>query len=174
MDSDFSHDPESLPALVAPLGVGFDLSVGSRYVPGGKIPNWSLGRRLISRGGNIYADVLLGLGVKDSTSGFRAYRAEILRKVDLDAVRAEGYGFQIEMVRQVLEHGGRVGRGADLFRGPRRGDRPRCPLRSWSRRLSWSPGGPCRGRRRPPGASGGGSRCEPDHGHGPDRPHSRI
>jgi dolichol-phosphate mannosyltransferase len=108
MDSDFSHDPAALPALVAPLTQGFDLSVGSRYVPGGEIPNWSLGRRLISRGGNIYADVLLGLGVKDSTAGFRAYRAEILRMVDLSAVRAEGYGFQIEMVRQVIEHGGRV------------------------------------------------------------------
>jgi dolichol-phosphate mannosyltransferase len=108
MDSDFSHDPAALPGLVAPLDRGVDLSVGSRYVPGGKIPNWSLGRRLISRGGNIYADVLLGLGVKDSTSGFRAYRAEILRKIDLAGVRAEGYGFQIEMVLQVLDHGGRV------------------------------------------------------------------
>jgi dolichol-phosphate mannosyltransferase len=108
MDSDFSHDPASLPDLVAPLNKGFDLSVGSRYVPGGEIPNWSLSRRLISRGGNIYADVLLGLRVKDSTAGFRAYRAEILQKVDLSAVRAEGYGFQIEMVRQVIEHGGRV------------------------------------------------------------------
>jgi dolichol-phosphate mannosyltransferase len=108
MDSDFSHDPAALPGLVAPLDAGVDLSVGSRYVPGGKIPNWSLGRRLISRGGNIYADALLGLGVKDSTSGFRAYRAEILKKIDLTGVRAEGYGFQIEMVLQVLEHGGRV------------------------------------------------------------------
>jgi dolichol-phosphate mannosyltransferase len=108
MDSDFSHSPSALPDLVAPLNRGIDLSVGSRYVPGGEIPNWSLARRLISRGGNIYADILLGLGVKDSTSGFRAYRAEILRKIDLKAVRAEGYGFQIEMVRQVLEHGGRV------------------------------------------------------------------
>jgi dolichol-phosphate mannosyltransferase len=108
MDCDFSHDPAALPALVAPLHEGTDLSVGSRYVPGGEIPNWSFGRRFISRGGNIYADVLLGLKVKDSTSGFRAYRAEILRKIDLTAVRAEGYGFQIEMVRQVLGHGGRV------------------------------------------------------------------
>jgi dolichol-phosphate mannosyltransferase len=108
MDSDFSHDPAALPGLVAPLSQGFDLSIGSRYVPGGEIPNWSLGRRLISRGGNIYADVLLGLKVKDSTAGFRAYRAEILRKIDLGEVRAEGYGFQIKMVRQVLEHGGRV------------------------------------------------------------------
>ncbi len=108
MDCDFSHDPSALPALVAPLSDGIDLSVGSRYVPGGEIPNWSFGRRFISRGGNIYADVLLGLKVKDSTSGFRAYQAEILRKIDLEAVRAEGYGFQIEMVRQVLLHGGRV------------------------------------------------------------------
>lgn len=108
MDCDFSHDPGALPALVAPLQNGFDLSLGSRYVSGGEIPNWSFGRRFISRGGNIYADVLLGLNVKDSTSGFRAYRAEILRKIDLDAVRAEGYGFQIEMVRQVLQHGGRI------------------------------------------------------------------
>jgi dolichol-phosphate mannosyltransferase len=108
MDCDFSHDPGALPALVAPLADGIDLSVGSRYVPGGEIPNWSFGRRFISRGGNIYAEVLLGLRVKDSTSGFRAYRAEILRKIDLGAVRAEGYGFQIEMVRQVQEHGGRV------------------------------------------------------------------
>ncbi|MGO9342290.1 MAG: polyprenol monophosphomannose synthase [Acidimicrobiales bacterium] len=108
MDCDFSHDPGALPSLVGPLCDGVDLSVGSRYVPGGEIPNWSFGRRFISRGGNIYADVLLGLKVKDSTSGFRAYRAEILRKIDLGAVRAEGYGFQIEMVRQVLEHGGRV------------------------------------------------------------------
>jgi dolichol-phosphate mannosyltransferase len=108
MDCDFSHDPEALPGLVAPLDEGVDLSVGSRYVPGGEIPNWSSGRRFISRGGNIYADILLGLGVKDSTSGFRAYRGEILRKIDLGTVRAEGYGFQIEMVHQVLDHGGRV------------------------------------------------------------------
>jgi dolichol-phosphate mannosyltransferase len=108
MDSDFSHDPAALPDLVAPLDHGADLSVGSRYVRGGQIPNWSLSRRLISRGGNIYADTLLGLGVKDSTSGFRAYRAEVLRKIDLGTVKAEGYGFQIEMVRQVIDHGGRV------------------------------------------------------------------
>jgi len=108
MDSDFSHDPAALPDLVAPLERGIDLSVGSRYVKGGEIPNWSVGRRVISRGGNLYADILLGLGVKDSTAGFRAYRAEILRKIDLRAVRAEGYGFQIEMVRQVFDQGGRV------------------------------------------------------------------
>jgi dolichol-phosphate mannosyltransferase len=108
MDCDFSHDPAALPDLVAPLGSGVDLSVGSRYVSGGEIPNWSWSRRLISRGGNIYADTLLGLGIKDSTSGFRAYRAEVLRRIDLKAVKAEGYGFQIEMVLQVINQGGRV------------------------------------------------------------------
>ncbi|HLI73509.1 MAG TPA: polyprenol monophosphomannose synthase [Acidimicrobiales bacterium] len=108
MDSDLSHDPDALPELVAPLGEGADLVVGSRYVPGGSIPNWRWHRRLLSQGGNVYAAWLLGLGVTDSTSGFRAYRAEILRGMDLDAVRAEGYGFQIEMVYEVLRLGGRV------------------------------------------------------------------
>jgi len=108
MDADLSHEPEALPGLVAPLSEGVDLVVGSRYVPGGSIPNWRWHRRLLSQGGNVYAAVLLGLHVTDSTSGFRAYRAEALRRIDLAAVRAEGYGFQIEMVYQVLEHGGLV------------------------------------------------------------------
>ena len=108
MDSDLSHDPAALPGLVAPLEAGADLSLGSRYVPGGSIPNWRWHRRLLSRGGNVYASALLGLGITDATSGFRAYRAGILRTIDLGEVRAEGYGFQIEMVHQVLEHGGTV------------------------------------------------------------------
>jgi dolichol-phosphate mannosyltransferase len=108
MDADLSHDPAALPGLVAPLERGVDLVVGSRYVPGGSIPNWRLHRRLLSQGGNIYASLLLGLHVSDSTSGFRAYSAEILRKLDLGSVRADGYGFQIEMVNRVLEQGGTV------------------------------------------------------------------
>jgi dolichol-phosphate mannosyltransferase len=108
MDADLQHDPGALPGLVAPLAEGVDLVVGSRYVPGGSIPNWAWHRRLLSQGGNIYAATLLGLGIKDSTSGFRVYSAGILRLIDLRAVRAEGYGFQIEMVRKVLDHGGRV------------------------------------------------------------------
>jgi len=97
MDSDFSHDPAALPALVAPLSEGVELAIGSRYVPGGKIPDWSFSRRLLSRGGNIYAKVLLGLGVEDSTAGFRAYAATLLRRIDLGNVRADSYGFQVEM-----------------------------------------------------------------------------
>ena len=108
MDADLSHEPEALPSLIAPLSDGVDLVIGSRYVPGGSIPNWRWHRRLLSRGANIYAAVLLGLHVTDSTSGFRAYRADALRRIDLGAVRADGYGFQIEMVHRVLGQGGRV------------------------------------------------------------------
>ena len=122
MDADLSHDPDALPALVAPLSEGFDLVVGSRYVPGGSIPNWRWHRRLLSQGGNLYAALLLGLHITDSTSGFRAYRAEILRRMDLAAVRAEGYGFQIEMVHEVLRARGPGDRGAHPVRRPGEGE----------------------------------------------------
>jgi len=97
MDADLSHEPEALPSLVAPLADGKELVIGSRYVPGGVIPNWAWHRRLLSRGGNLYASTLLGLGVSDATAGFRCYAASLLERIDLDQVRAEGYGFQIEM-----------------------------------------------------------------------------
>jgi dolichol-phosphate mannosyltransferase len=109
MDADLSHDPTVLPTLLdalAPDDVG--LVIGSRYVPGGSIPDWSLHRRLLSRWGNRYAAALLGFGVRDATSGYRAYRADVLRRIDLDRVRADGYGFQIEMAYQVHRLGARV------------------------------------------------------------------
>jgi len=108
MDSDLSHDPDALGSLVAPIGEGFEVSIGSRYVPGGSIPDWTLARRLLSRGGNLYADLMLGLGVRDSTAGFRAYAATLLRRMDLDSVRADSYGFQIEMTYRALRAGARV------------------------------------------------------------------
>ena len=108
MDSDFSHDPDVLPDLVAPLQDGFDLVIGSRYVPGGSTPDWQRSRLLLSRGGNRYAQVVLGLPVTDSTAGFRAYGADILRRIDLDGVRADGYGFQIEMTYRALLEGARI------------------------------------------------------------------
>ncbi|MDQ6727657.1 MAG: polyprenol monophosphomannose synthase [Actinomycetota bacterium] len=108
MDSDLSHDPARLPALLAAVEAGADLAIGSRYVPGGAIPHWPLHRRLLSRWGNRYADLLLGLSVRDATSGFRAYRAEALRTIDLGAVSADGYGFQIEMVYRVAGNGGAI------------------------------------------------------------------
>ncbi len=105
MDADLSHEPEALPGLVAPLDSGHDLVIGSRYVQGGSIPDWSWHRRLLSRGGNIYADILLGLGVADSTAGFRAYRTSLLERIDLDRIRADGYGFQIEMTYEAKRAG---------------------------------------------------------------------
>ena len=108
IDADFSHDPAALPGLVAPLENGFDVSIGSRYVEGGTIPNWAWHRHLLSRGGNSYASAVLGLGVADSTAGFRAYSAEILRRIDLQRIRAEGYGFQIEMTYRARQQGARI------------------------------------------------------------------
>ena len=108
IDADFSHDPAALPSLVAPLEEGSDLSIGSRYVEGGSIPNWAWHRHLLSRGGNIYASKVLGLGVADSTAGYRAYSARILRQLDLDRIRAEGYGFQIEMTYRAKQHGAAI------------------------------------------------------------------
>jgi dolichol-phosphate mannosyltransferase len=108
MDADFSHEPEALPSLLAPLEEGCDVVVGSRYVPGGSIPQWSTARLLLSKGGNRYAKGMLGLGVTDSTSGFRVYRAEVLRAIDLDQVRADGYGFQIEMTYRAKLAGARI------------------------------------------------------------------
>ena len=110
MDSDLSHDPAALPSLLAPLVEEGDIGlvVGSRYIPGGSIPNWSLHRRLLSEWGNRYASLMLGLKVRDSTSGFRAYRADAVAKIDLEHIRADGYGFQIEMAYVIARSGWRV------------------------------------------------------------------
>ena len=108
IDADFSHDPAALPTLVAPLEDGFDLAIGSRYVEGGSIPNWAWHRHLLSRGGNLYASGVLGLGVADATAGYRAYSARILRTLDLDRIRAEGYGFQIEMTYRARQYGASI------------------------------------------------------------------
>ena len=108
IDADFSHDPGALPALLAPLSAGYDVSIGSRYVEGGSVPNWAWHRHLLSRGGNRYASAVLGLDVADSTAGFRAYSARILESLDLNLIRAEGYGFQIEMTYRAKEHGATI------------------------------------------------------------------
>lgn len=107
MDSDLSHDPSDLARILRALE-GADLVIGSRYVPGGSIPRWTWRRRALSRWGNRYAAAALGIAVSDSTSGFRAYRAEMLAEIDLSSVRADGYGFQIEMAYRVAGAGGRI------------------------------------------------------------------
>ena len=117
MDSDLSHDPEALPLLVAAVESGADLGLGSRYVPGGSIPNWSRWRRAISRFGNRYARRLLGISAHDATSGYRIYARRALERIDLDAVRADGYGFQVEMAYLVERGGGKVVEVPIAFRG---------------------------------------------------------
>jgi dolichol-phosphate mannosyltransferase len=108
MDADLSHDPAVLPVLLKEAEAGADLVIGSRYVPGGSIPNWSWHRQALSRGGNRYAGAVLGLDVHDTTAGYRVYRASMLRRLDLDSVRADGYGFQIEMTYRTAQAGGRI------------------------------------------------------------------
>ena len=108
MDSDLSHDPAALPSLLAAAADGAALALGSRYIPGGSIPDWSWHRRALSRWGNRYAAAVLGIDVNDATSGYRAYRAEALAGIDFHTVQAGGYGFQVEMAYRVLASGGRI------------------------------------------------------------------
>jgi dolichol-phosphate mannosyltransferase len=108
MDCDFSHDPADVPRLIAACEAGADLALGSRYVAGGGTVNWGLGRRLISRGGSLYARLVLGVGIRDLTGGFKCFRRETLEAIDLDAIAARGYGFQIEGTYRVLRRGLRV------------------------------------------------------------------
>ena len=102
MDADGSHPPERLPAMLAAVDAGADLAIGSRYVPGGAVVNWPWQRHVISRGGNIYSRVVLGVGIKDITAGYRAYRAEALTELDMDTIESKGYCFQIDMTWRLL------------------------------------------------------------------------
>jgi dolichol-phosphate mannosyltransferase len=96
MDADLSHDPAVIPRLIDALERGAGMAIGSRYIPGGSIPNWPWYRRALSRYGNRYACIVLGMQVHDATSGFRSYRADALQAIDVFSTRAKGYGFQIE------------------------------------------------------------------------------
>lgn len=122
MDCDFSHDPADLPRLLAPvLAHTADVALGSRYVEGGAIEDWGRARRLISAGGSQYARVVLGVEVRDLTGGFKCFSAEVLRAIDLDGVRANGYVFQIEMTFRALRAGYRVTEVPIVFRDRRLG-----------------------------------------------------
>ena len=105
VDCDFSHDPEDVPRLIAACEGGADLALGSRYVQGGGTVNWGLARRAISAGGSLYARTLLGVGVRDLTGGFKCFRRRVLETIDLDAVAARGYAFQIETTYRALRAG---------------------------------------------------------------------
>jgi len=108
MDCDFSHDPKDVLRLVAAVEDGADVALGSRYVRGGSVGNWGLVRRFISRGGSIYAQVLIGTRIRDLTGGFKCYRRAVLERIDLDAVESKGYAFQIETTYRTLRAGFRV------------------------------------------------------------------
>src|SRR5438270_1044589 len=105
MDCDFSHDPADVPRLIAACDAGADLALGSRYVTGGGTENWGRIRRLVSTGGSWYARKLLGVGIRDLTGGFKCYRRRVLERIDLDAVRARGYAFQIETTYRTIRAG---------------------------------------------------------------------
>ncbi|CAB4566386.1 MAG: glycosyltransferase [Actinobacteria bacterium] len=106
MDADLSHQPEALSDLIEPVLTGdADLTIGTRWMPGGRVVNWPLSRQLISRAGTSYARLALGLELRDVTSGYRAFHRRVLAAIDLNQVESQGYGFQIEMVLTTLRAG---------------------------------------------------------------------
>ena len=112
MDADGSHPPETLPAMLARVASSAPdapaLAIGSRWVSGGSVVNWPVRRQLLSRGGNTYARLALGVPLKDVTAGFRAYRREVIEAMDLSSIDSKGYCFQVDMTLRVLDGGGRV------------------------------------------------------------------
>jgi len=121
MDADFSHDPEDLGRLLAAAREGADLVLGSRYVPGGGVQDWGPLRRLVSRGGSLYARVLLGVGQHDLTGGFKCFRRATLEAIDLESVTSKGYAFQIELTYRAARRGLRIVEVPIVFRERRVG-----------------------------------------------------
>ncbi len=107
MDADFSHDPRYLPDFLQKIE-NADLVIGSRYVEGGDTPNWSLLRRFVSGGGNIFARFMLGIPVHDCTAGYRCYRRQVLESIELDTIESQGYAFQVELAYRVYKHGFKI------------------------------------------------------------------
>lgn len=107
-DADGSHQPEQLPRLLKAVEDGADLAIGSRWVPGGKIVNWPLSRKLISRGGSFYSRVMLGMPLRDITAGYRAYRREALEALDFSSIESVGYGFQVDMTFRMHKLGMKI------------------------------------------------------------------
>jgi len=108
MDADGSHPPEQLPDLLERIDAGADLVLGSRYVPGGSVVNWPRSREVLSRGGNLYARLALGIDLRDATGGYRAFRRTTLEKLDLHDIASQGYCFQIDLAQRAIRRGLRV------------------------------------------------------------------
>jgi len=121
IDADLSHDPAVLPTMLDLADRGIALVIGSRYVPGGTVVGWPRRRTWLSRWGNRYAAIVLGLAVNDATAGYRVYRADTLRAIGLDGVRADGYGFQVEMAWRTQRAGLRIDEIPITFRDRTRG-----------------------------------------------------
>jgi dolichol-phosphate mannosyltransferase len=121
MDADFSHNPRYIPAMVEKIGQGYDLVIGSRYVPGGGTSGCTFERKLLSWGANAFARTVLGLRAHDATAGFRCYRREVLESVRLDEIKASGYSFLIEMLHRVRRRGWQVGEVPIVFENRRLG-----------------------------------------------------
>jgi dolichol-phosphate mannosyltransferase len=120
MDADFSHDPRDLPRLIR-RAADADLVLGSRYVPGGGVENWQLYRRALSRGGSLYARIILGVKIQDLTGGFKCFRRETLERIDFRDTHADGYGFQIELTYRTCRAGLRVAEIPIVFRDRQEG-----------------------------------------------------
>jgi dolichol-phosphate mannosyltransferase len=120
MDSDFSHDPSYLPALLTAMEDA-DLAIGSRYVAGGGVADWGVVRRAISRGGSAYSRVVLGLDVCDLTAGFKCFRREVLESIDLDSIESKGYAFQVEITYRTVQRGFKVVEVPIVFRDREKG-----------------------------------------------------
>ena len=122
MDADFSHDPADLPRLLDAVRSGTaDLALGSRYAAGGGVEDWTLLRRVISRGGSLYAALVLGLAVRDLTGGFKCFRREVLEAIDLPTVQSKGYAFQVELTYRAAQAGFRIVEVPIRFRDRRLG-----------------------------------------------------
>ncbi|TFD54767.1 polyprenol monophosphomannose synthase [Cryobacterium sp. Hh11] len=128
MDADGSHPPEALPGMISTLtsasgdGVDPGLVIGSRWVRGGAVENWPPSRQLLSRGGNVYARIALGIRIKDATAGYRAYRAEVLQAIDFDTVNSHGYCFQVDLTLRTLGSGTSIIEVPITFRERERGE----------------------------------------------------
>jgi dolichol-phosphate mannosyltransferase len=122
MDADFSHDPKYLTPMLEACLAGADVAIGSRYTPGGGTSGWPLSRKLLSRGGGLYARSVLGVGVQDLTAGFMCFRRRVLEELPLNGIETKGYGFQIEMKYRCLKSGYRVEEVPIIFADRTRGE----------------------------------------------------
>ncbi|MBK6535615.1 MAG: polyprenol monophosphomannose synthase [Deltaproteobacteria bacterium] len=115
MDTDLSHDPRYVPEFIRAIEAGADVVIGSRNIPGGGVEGWGPGRHFVSKGGSVYARTILGLDVRDLTSGYKAFTRDALRRIDLGGVKSNGYSFQIELTYRAVLRGMRVAEVPILF-----------------------------------------------------------